>query len=274
MKLAGDVSLGFTRDSSSLANWSFDLVAEPGPQALVAVSAGHVLVRRGLEIDTPTELPVVDTVADGSALESVPLTVNGVAADDDVSSHVLMLIGGAFAFSQTVTGTTAKVAPAALFTGNDRQFLSLTASNGNLARRAFTQFDSTTDTTIAMLPRLESVVFTPTGADWTAVPDGDVQLSMYSGLSGMHATATKGWLETQTELAFDTDIPGFLPEWKLGTVDFQSFQVSRREAEVSLSSEVLETPGETPGAKPALARRTERTAELRANRVARKRHAR
>jgi len=248
MKQPGTVAMGFTSDTSTTANWTFQLDVFPGLQDLVAVGDGRMLIRRDLDIAAAITLPGIDVVADGVALQSVPLQLTGTLTDDDViSTRVTLLTGNGFLALDPVTGTTAKVAPATLLAATDRQFLSVNVAAGPLSRRAFMRYTDGSPTTIPLLPRLAGIVFGPNRVTWSTVPEGDVELFIASGATALHGAATKGWLGTATELVLDTtEIPGFLPEWRPGAVDFRSFDVSQFTDGVSLSTGIEDSPSGKP----------------------------
>jgi hypothetical protein len=247
MTQPGTVAMGFDSDTSTTANWTFQLDVAPGLQDLVALGSGRMLIRRDLNLAAALTLPGIDVVADGAALQSVRLQLTGALIDDVVSTRITLLTGNGFFSLDSVPGTTAKVAPESLLVATDRQFLSIDAAAGPISRHAFMRYTDVSPTTIPLLPRLANIVFGPSRVTWSTVPDGDVELFTASGSIALHATATKGWLGTSTELVMDTtEVPGFLPEWRPGAIDDRRFTVSQVTGGVLLRTAIEDSPSGKP----------------------------
>jgi hypothetical protein len=251
----GRVTIGFATAEGAAANWDFQLQAEPGPNGLLAVGNGRMLLRRDIDITMPTTVPVVN-LDDGVALASLPLTVNGTQSGDATTTRTYLFTGNMFTELVTATGAAAQLAPDAQLMAGDAQYISLSVDDGTVYRTAFTRHISAAPiTTFDLLPRLSGVQFTGSSASWTTIPDGGRELYVFSGALMLHKFMSVGYAGTATTLAIDTNIPGFRPEWKPGTVDYRFFEVNNADGAVSLRTGIGQL-GTATVAKRAHARRS------------------
>ncbi len=247
MTQPGTVAMGGDSKTSTAANWTFQLAVTPGLKDLLATGSGRMLIRRNLDVAAAITLPRIDVVADGAALQSVPFQLTGVQTDDVISTRTQMMTGNGFFRLASAPGTAASVAPASLLAAADRQFVIINAMAGPVFRYASMRYTAASTTMIPMMPRLANVVFGANGVTWSTVPDGEVELFLASGLTALHGTATQGWLGTTTELVLDTTaIPGFLPEWRPGAIDYRRFGVRQFTGGVSLGTAIDDSPGREP----------------------------
>lgn len=212
MAQAGTVALGGGRASSTAPNWNFSLDAAAGGSDLVAVGGDRVLIRRGIDVTTPTTLATVDT-ATGSPLAVVPLTINGAVGSETVATTPLLSTEHALTLLPSSPGTTARTAPSGVLEGSDGHFLCTSAEEGAFGRAVM--FDAREPARTYTLPaRLRGVQFSSTGATWAGVPVGRGELVFRGGGNTMSFRASADWMRAKLAIAFDTDIPGFLAEWK------------------------------------------------------------
>ena len=223
MAQAGIISM-YDRATSSTPSWSFTLNVPPGTHDLVAVGVDNrMLIRRNLQITAATTESLIDVDANGTAMTSVPLTVNGLGSDtlstelDLLLSNDLTLIDG--------TSTMLEAPPASLLLPTDSEFLSLAASTSSTTRTAFTSFTGA-ETTFTLMPALSGVTFDASSgalkASWATLPSY-TNLDMYLAASAAGAFSTervsvsKSWLMATgaTSIAFDQMPPGYDASWKI-----------------------------------------------------------
>ncbi len=242
MVQAGKVMVGNANDDSTTPNWSFALDVEDGVQDVLAIGSGRMRLQRAVLIDKPTALPAIDVVQSGVALDTRTLTINNMATGDTARTRTYFLTQRAFFVIEDAAGQTARVAPAAQVIANDVQFVEFSASNGTYRRTALKRHTAAAPvSTFTLLPRLENTQLANGTATWTSIPDGGRELLIYSGETAIHRFASPGFLGTATSLAIDTEIPGFMPEWKVGSVDYASFEVNTSAGGVSLRSSIEQT---------------------------------
>jgi hypothetical protein len=123
------------------------------------------------------------------------------------------------------------------------QFLSLAVTGGNYTRTAFKRHTAASPaSTFTLMPRLENAQITGATATWTSLPAGTAEISAFSGISSFRRWVSEGWLAGKTSLAIDTDVPGFKPEWKLGTIEFAQFEVAASQGGISYRTGVSAQP--------------------------------
>jgi hypothetical protein len=222
MAQAGSVSMtDFAK--SATAPWTFHLDVVPGAHELVAASSDRVSIQRDLAIAAAETLPTIDVVANGTALDTVPVTITGVGAGDMLGTHVDL--STTHDYNQVWSGTTStmRTVPASLLHAGDRQVLWVTASTPTTFRGGASIFTGT-ETTFAMMPPLTGVSFGPASgglaAMWSNLPPHsqlDFWLDTFASpvVSVQHVAATKHWLDATgaTSLTFDSSAPGYRAEW-------------------------------------------------------------
>ena len=243
MVQAGSVSVGTSFADSPTGNWSFSLDAVEGANDLLAVGGGRMLMRRNISVTATTTTPPIDLVQDGVATTTLPLTLNGLETDDVARTRTYLLTQRAFFILADEAGAMGRIAPASQLAANDAQFISIQASGGIYRRTAFKRHTTISPaSTFTLMPRLEGVQLGNATATWTSIPAGNTSISAFSGISSFRRTVSEGWLAGRTSLAIDTEVPGFLPEWKLGTIDFLQFEVSTLQGSISYRSGVVAAP--------------------------------
>ena len=210
--------------TSSTPSWNFTLNVPPGTHDLVAIGVdSRMLIRRNLQITGALTESAIDVDANGTAMTSVPLTINGLGTDTLSTelglflSNDLTLIDG--------TSTMLEAPPASLLLPNDSEFLSLDANTSSTSRTAFTSFTGA-ETTFTLMPTLAGVTFDASSgtvnASWGALPsytklDLYLDASTASAFSTQHVSVTKSWLMATgaSSIAFDQMPPGYDAAWKI-----------------------------------------------------------
>ncbi|MDQ3336369.1 MAG: hypothetical protein M4D80_14465 [Myxococcota bacterium] len=243
MVQAGRVSVGMDTDDSQTGNWTFALDAAEGTNDLLAVGGGRMLLRRDIAVAMPTTTPPINLVQDGVATTAVALTLNGLLTGETTGTQTYLFTENSFFVLADEPSATARTAPASQITPNDAQFVSVDVSGGIYRRSAFKRHTTASPaSTFTLMPRLEGVQLANSTATWTSLPAGTAELSAGSGISLFRRTATEGWLAGKTSLAIDTDVPGFMPEWKLSTIDFARFEVATSQGGASYRSGIVTPP--------------------------------
>jgi len=218
----------FNQATSTTPNWSFELFVDAGIKDFVASGNGRVVVRRGIDASKATTLAKLDVVADPTsvALSDLALTVNNVLTGDSLKTRTRLTTRNfTLANIANLTGTTAKLAPDTLLETNERQNITVTATNGDAFRSVFFRHSATSPTTFDLPAPLAGVAFAAQSASWTSAPAGDVELDIETATTFTHIFATQGFVGTATTVTETTDIPGFQDEWKPTAPDFRELIV-------------------------------------------------
>ncbi len=232
MVQAGFVELGSSVDRSDVADWDFELETVNGSYDLVAASADRVSVRRAVKVEGDLAVtPDVD-VGQGMLMVDVAFTASNAAPGETLSVGVGLL-------TQTNPDlpaplylgpiATAKAAPDAALLATDVQSVSLRAQSGNATRALRRPFRVGGDTAFALPPAVGDLAWAvesgKLSASWSTLPEADNLGALAFGLpasgraADLQLSVSGKFLAATgiTQIALDTDIPGFKPEWK---VDF------------------------------------------------------
>src|SRR5438132_309094 len=82
------VTMSIAGASSTTAPWDFALEIEPGLRDVMAVGNGKVAIGRGLAIDKPTQLTLIDVVANGTPLVPVPLALANLRGGETITTEI------------------------------------------------------------------------------------------------------------------------------------------------------------------------------------------
>ena len=232
MVQAGLVQLGGERDSSTTADWDFELAAPSGTYDLMARTDDRFVLRRAISItgDHPIATDLDVDGQDGAALADVAFTVTNAAAAETVTASVSLGKAGQKSSFDIYEGpiATAKVVPDAALIESDAQSVALVATadkESRSLRRPFRVGGQTAYTLPAAL----------TGVTWKQA-DGNLEVSwgtlaqpaaLVVNLSGASADGSKHQNHSLdlsqrfvaatalTRATVDTRIEGYKPEWKI-----------------------------------------------------------
>jgi hypothetical protein len=241
---AGRVAMVET-DIGATDNWQFELQMPRGTWGLVATTNDQVMVRRAVEITGPMQIADVDVNEGGAPLSDLALTVNGLEADEVVSTRSWWGTSQSVQMFLDQPGTTARMVPDSLMSPGEIRMMELDAV-------APPQFRSTTirrwnppvsTTQVKLLSRMEAA-FTDDGVAWSSLPVGhQAVLQWDSGRNRLHFHATPGWLRKRTSISVDWELPDFRPEWGLGPLDYRDFAVITATFDHETSNEVVMRSG-------------------------------
>ena len=236
MSQPGLVTMGGVESTGTTTNWPFELDIETGLHDLIAVAnTNKILIRRDVSVAAAMSVAGVDPTV---AMTAVPYTLN-TDADESVTTQMWLMTENGFTMLPERMGATAYVVPDSLLMQNDLQLAVVTASSGQTWRGAYSRYTTGSTTTFTLMPKLSGVTFTATGATWPTLPEGDVDVYLGGSSSQLRMTASKGWLGSRTELAADTNVPGFKSEWLPSSVQFRYLSVQRNQNQVSLATGVM-----------------------------------
>ncbi len=224
----GSISLGDVHASSNTASWDLEIGSEAGTFDLIGASADRVLLRRNVAVSGMVDLGTIDIDQQGVALVPAALTVSNAATGETLEAQVTI------STPTTETGHVylgapagAKVAPVELLTGDVRQSVTMIgwADDGNrIVRRDFRAGDPAAFTLPAPLAPVQ---FDTAGgelvATWSTLPEHDkiivsVAGSLADGKAREHEIELSQHFVAETgatRATLDTDLPGYLPAWKL-----------------------------------------------------------
>jgi hypothetical protein len=190
----GMVTVGWQSTSNTSGPWSYALTMPPGTEDVFAQDLDHIALRRALSLTADTTLDTFDLSQEGSAYDSLPLAVGGVAADDTVTSDVQWQTANG---SVQIAGTATAVAtpPASLVDAADYQSLEVNASGGDYTRMVDAPLPGST--TFDLMPVLDGVTFEANDARWTTLPVADeVDFAEYAPSTGSTAwfAASPSWI--------------------------------------------------------------------------------
>jgi hypothetical protein len=235
MTQPGHVTIGGALQASADPNWNFSLKVEPGMHDIIAVNATSTRVVRqhNVEIAADTQLMSPLNVADdpmAKALFTVNLTMPNLEMDETASTVTkLKTETASYKIGSTSVDPmtpTAKMLPQTLMMDGDLRLIQLVAeavgTTTTTTRSALYAYEVNEGNmaTLELPPRLTDVLLAADRAMWTeALPDGQVELSMSAETVQATVTATRAWLDGETELVLDLDVPGFDPQWAEGLDD-------------------------------------------------------
>lgn len=231
MVQAGTVRLEDSFDSSQADTWTFHVVAASGTHDLLATTADGFALRRAVNITADLVLtPPIDVVQEGAVLATVPFRIaNPLPAE--TSRAVVFLETSASELPATLYAgpiNAVKVAPDAALQDLDRQSVSLRAQRGTSTRALRRAFHSGADTTYTLPPAFGDPQWAISGAraevSWTLLPAVGNLSESVSGSGPGGTTAASYQLDmtdafvaatAPTRAVIDTDIPGYLPAWRV-----------------------------------------------------------
>lgn len=242
----GRVELGSRSDASFEDNWTFDLLSKAGTFDLVAQSLeGNALIaiRRDVVISGPTVVPAIDLSVEGVPLAELPLTVSNLLPTDDPSAGFAVQTRSTSYGAMRSQLNAIQVVPSALLAASDTQQLVVEARDQQQAfgpTRAISREVVPGVSTVFALPAvLEpqiAVVERDLVASWTTLPELDT-LELQGVFSntvfvGLRVLITRGYLDATgvTSATLHSDVPGYLPAWKIDYAGEHSWQLETRTA--------------------------------------------
>jgi hypothetical protein len=223
MLQAGTVSAGDVA-SSTTAPWDFALEIAPGVRDVMAVGNGKVAIGRGLSIDGPTQLTLIDLDANGTPLAPVPLALANLSGSNGeaITTEIDLYGANDVAFGPSVPGTIAQTIPTQLLVDTDNVDLFVDVVNpaASTERTADTWFTGV-ETSLQLMPEISGVTYTTAGgslqASWSTLPPyTSLAVAAEQGANRQEYSASQTYLDraaaTQLELAFELP-PRFQPAW-------------------------------------------------------------
>lgn len=223
----GRVTAGDSGQSSTQANWSFDLEVYPGTHDVVANSAERIAVQRSVVVTGDRTVPTIDLVSQGFAFLPAQVTVTNPLPGDTMRAQTYLQTLRTFAILGSRPLPALIVPPQAMLPG-DQQSTSYRASNVD-GNANITRFLRRAPSPGAQQPpvtfgsHFTGLSVGPDGngdlrASWTAL-HSDVTYFTASDFLGNffdHAVS-KSYLDATGGhgITLGTQAPGFLPEWRL-----------------------------------------------------------
>jgi hypothetical protein len=270
MKQPGSVSIGHLTDFETTADWQFRMLSPHGAYDLVAIeaNASRIAIRRGQIIERDTTVAAIDLDREGRPLVEFPAIVtNLLPAESTFLSVALTTSTDTVAFIHDVRRPM-MVVPEAVLLPTDMQRMRATGTVSSIVPgRGGTSYLRSTERPITAsgsaeftLPApLDAIFFSRSRgaltATWSALPafdlleleatalftDGFAKITYHADVSSSYIDATG-----ITSVAFDSDIPHFLPRWSFDfTASYQQIAtVTQKGAEAHVSSvtEIVNTP--------------------------------
>lgn len=245
MLQSGEVNFGGSGRGESTAPWSFDLPTAAGTFDFVAFFGSLTTgfdqfeIRRDIAITGDLELGTLDVAQEATqALVPTRFTASNLAADESLTSHLVLHSGNTFAissgFMHPELAWQVNLVPATALRATDTQDLQLSASSSSDAtmpqrmRSITRRIRDGGSTSVTLMDPLGPTTFESTAdrlvATWTSLPEYDeLDLQRVSFSSDFSRFVIHDFLlsrafiasagVTTTALDF-TDVPGFLPEWR------------------------------------------------------------
>lgn len=250
MRQPGTVALGKWLTMSSQADWTFDLTTTTAPHDLIASSDERLLIRRDMTFTEPAIMDLdLDLDPQSVAFAPVAFTASNASASEQLDVYV-SLATATTAMGQVYFGNpaSAKVAPSAILRSTDRQVVWMSASSEDAERSVGRRHEAGGPTGFTLPEPLHAQLSTARGevvAAWSALPEHDqLLLASYGESAGNfhdHALAlSQRFLMAigDGEAVQETDIPGYLPEWRMDFTKEHAVDLwtSRRAAGESLVS--------------------------------------
>jgi hypothetical protein len=233
----GEITVGHTASSSSTPNWTFDIPVEPGTHDVFAMTADRVQIRRDLVIAADTALtPAFDVDTAGADRVATPLSVSGATPGEFTSVLASVQTAHGFALLDVpLSGDPAKqkLVPPSLLGPSELHKLSITASvltpagPPRATRRMLRRWSDGQSTSFTLPPKLGPIAYEAVDdtlvARWSTAPEfylvtGIVRSFVPSGrrLRSIAVEASERFIDASApSLAFDVDIPGFKPAWRV-----------------------------------------------------------
>ena len=248
MVQAGRVQIYNGITTSPAADWDFNFSVLSGTLDLIAVTADRIALRRGIVVAGNVEVtPPIDVLQEGASLASVAFTVpNAEPAEVLITEVYLPTLSPAYPlYIYTGPIATAKVASDAALVASDVQSVRISATAGNGDRTLARPFRVGGNTAFTFPAPLGNVQWDHANGDiavtWSSVPEFDTLLVHVIGVSPDSVTnhgleLSRRFLAATglTQMALDTDIPGYKLEWR---IDFAGQYYRRLQATRETSGE-------------------------------------
>jgi hypothetical protein len=232
----GEIRLGTAFQSSLTDDWQFRLRTPDGTFDLIAVPFGsgsesdpHVAIRRDLIVAGPTiVMPVVDAMAEGTALDLIPITITNRRTDEDVTAGASLRTRSTDAFfgGFDSTATSVRVIPATALLPTDVQSITVGADGGyfrSISRRLVASGSTVFSLPEPPAPLHYTMVDGDMVATWSTTPaydtlefgvgqpanDTGAFVTHLAELSARYVAATGA-----TSVRIDTSAPGYSPAWR------------------------------------------------------------
>ena len=211
----GDTAMGTT------SPWMFNLQVPMGMHDLIAIStANKVELMHGITVDAPMTLPTVN-LATAPPLVSVNNTVIGTLPGETLRAHSVLWTANEILSFGEAAGTTTLYVPTNLLATTDSQRVRVTATTATSARMASVRPPG--PTTFALLPLPSGLTFGSANGDlevtFGTLPTVDaIYIDAYGTATGTeYYTMSASFIAKTgaTQIAFDTDIPDFKPQWRV-----------------------------------------------------------
>jgi hypothetical protein len=225
----GAVALGTRSTMSSTPSWQVKLTTTSGPHDLIATSSDRIAIRRDQVFAADVTNLAIDLAQEGAALVPVAFTAPNTTATEEL--YTLVELETATTSSGRVyfgAAPAARVAPTAILREADRQATSLSAAERGSDSHRFTKRSYRVgDPTAFTLPEpLAGQLQSAAGkvvATWSALPAHD-RLVLSAFGATVNDPARYHELEISqrflaatgdTRAALETDLPGYLPAWRV-----------------------------------------------------------
>lgn len=228
MAQPGIISIGNGIALSQSPNWSWWVPVEAGTRDLTASDNNRLLLQRGLQISEGLTLPPID-LATATLMPSIPFHVPNPPAGETLSVSTFLSTPGVFQGRLYRGPLPARVAPNALLAAGELQAVSVRSSAITdssfllrTARRDNFRIGDSTETPMwnplssyqLQLDRDDDIQVT-----WTPAERFDA-LELYAfdaaGRFVDHvATASYVQATGVRKLTLETDVPGYLPQWRI-----------------------------------------------------------
>jgi hypothetical protein len=149
------------RAFSRTPDWEFELAADRGTHALVALTDDRIAVRRPITVTNETAItPPIDLQTEGDALVPVTLTPTNLDGTELVMRAVVALqASDTLALIHTGQLASTKVAPNSVLATSDVQEVTVTVHNATVGRTVMRDFRAGDPTTFALPEALGPVAF-------------------------------------------------------------------------------------------------------------------
>lgn len=224
----GAVSVGDVYASSATPDWDIDLALPAGTFDLLGITSDRIMIKRDLAVSGTLDLGTLDVAQQGVALVPVALSASNAAAGETVEAEVLVSTPRSdFGWVHVGSPSTAKVAPTSFLTGDLRQSVALTASQGDNTRLLRRELRTGEPTAFALPDALGPVQFASAGGKLVAtpstLPDHDKIILSVTGSQADNNVREQAIELSQsfmaatgaTSITVDTALPGYQPAWRL-----------------------------------------------------------
>ena len=186
MKQAGTVSFDGV-DGSTFGPWSFSFDVSEGTHDLIAIGKTHMLIRRGIAVESDMTLAPIDVDVDGQPFDTVAFSTNAIADVEMVRGYLHLETATEYA-SIGGTATSLDTPPASLLVPGDKMFADIAASTKTTSRGVRTPFTGGNNSYL-LPPALSGLTYSypyrQPWATWTTMPPfTELSLSLFSFTSG------------------------------------------------------------------------------------------